>query len=91
MVSEYQLVRFLLTGGNFASFFVLTVANAPGFNIPFIRANIKLLIPFFTTFTYIMNVSAVLAIDNTIENPEVYPEGDGLSEGGRRVYVYFIV
>ena len=60
LADQIQITRYLLIVGNACAFFVLTVANAPGLNIPFFNAVIKLVIPFFTTFAYIMNVAVTL-------------------------------
>ena len=83
LFDDCQLCRYLITAGNTAALFVLTIANAPGLNIPFFRSLIKLVIPFITTFAYILCVAMIMAIH--------YQAFEELKNEGVRLMVYFIM
>ena len=64
--------------------FVLGISSAENLNIPFLRANIKLVVPFFNTFTYIMTQTALITLHKPLWK-------DQLTVGGARVMIYFVI
>jgi len=81
---DFQNARYYLFISNALAVFVLTIANAPGINIPFLRAGIKLVIPFFSTFVYIMCTTCLMEV----HKPDNWK---ALTNNGSRVVIYFII